>query len=326
MKNKNLTIFSAGIVFVLSFIISQFTAVIGIGVTEVIMGALGKSANQIEVFWDTAWGTLLQTVYMDIAFVIIFVWYYKRLNKQHLFQKPSTKTLKYVSVCVVIGVVTLFLLSGILNYFQLFVKKLGIAPPDLPYNIKSTKNYIISLVSLALLPAVCEELLFRGVIVNALKHKGHWFAIIFSSIMFAIFHFSPHQLLYPICFGLILGIVYLKTHNIIFPILLHFINNALSLSIQYFSNSSTDFTHSTSMLIYTIITFIIWVGIMFWMFKDFKKSIVNSDKNNTLTSQSSESKPINQHLNSNYNPQFDNLVFYGSIVIMLCLYCLLLGL
>lgn len=331
MKNKNLTIFNAGLVFVLAFIIAQFTSIIGISVTEVIMGVVGKSADQITAFWDTAWGTLLQTIYMDIAFVVIFVWYYKHLNKQHLFQKPSNQTLKYVGISVVIGMATLFLLSGVLNYFQLFVDKLGFTSSVLPYNIKSTKNYIISLISLALIPAVCEEILFRGVIVNALKHKGYWFAIVLSSIMFSIFHFSPAQLIYPICFGLILAIVYLKTNNIVFPILLHFINNAFSLSIQYFSNSSAPFVHSTSALIYAIITLIIWIGIMCWMFKDFKTSVVDKEKDNNQPTQPNEANTIQQDSNNNQPAQndrlkFDNLVFYGSIAIMLCIYCLLLSL
>ena len=331
MKNKNLTIFNAGLVFVLAFIIAQFTSIIGISVTEVVMGMVGKSADQITAFWDTAWGTLLQTIYMDIAFVVIFVWYYKQLNKQHLFQKPSNQTLKYVGISVVIGMATLFLLSGVLNYFQLFVDKLGFTSSVLPYNIKSTKNYIISLISLALIPAVCEEILFRGVIVNALKHKGYWFAIVLSSIMFSIFHFSPAQLIYPICFGLILAIVYLKTNNIVFPILLHFINNAFSLSIQYFSNSSAPFVHSTSALMYAIITFIIWIGIMCWMFKDFKTSVVDKEKDNKQATQANEDNTIQQDSNNNQHAQndrsrFDNLVFYGSIVIMLCIYCLLLSL
>ena len=331
MKNKNLTIFNAGLVFVLAFIIAQFTSIIGISVTEVIMDVVGKSADQITAFWDTAWGTLLQTIYMDIAFVVIFVWHYKHLNKQHLFQKPSNQTLKYVGISVVIGMATLFLLSGVLNYFQLFVDKLGFTSSVLPYNIKSTKNYIISLISLALIPAVCEEILFRGVIVNALKHKGYWFAIVLSSIMFSIFHFSPAQLIYPICFGLILAIVYLKTNNIVFPILLHFINNAFSLSIQYFSNSSAPFVHSTSTLIYAIITFIIWIGIMCWMFKDFKTSVVDKEKDDKQTTQPNEANTIQQDSNNhqpaqNDRSRFDNLVFYGSIVIILCIYCLLLSL
>lgn len=329
MKKKQLTIFDAGVAFVLGFILAQFTSVIGVSITKSIMSAYGKTSEQISAFFDTPWGYLLQAIFMNIAFVLVFVWYARRIKKQDLIKEPTSNTLKYVGKCILIGVVTLFLLSGILNYFQLFVDKLGFTSSSLTYKLNSPKNYIISLISLALIPAVCEELIFRGVLVNTLKHKGKMFAIILSSIMFSIFHFSPSQLIYPMCFGLILGIVYLRTNNILFPIILHFINNALSISIQYFGNSSGEpFTHSVSMLMYAIITFAIWISIMIYLFKDFKahtqhqlhdnEDISLPDKNPA----NSNTQDLNQQ--DAENSTLNNLVFYGSLGIMLCIYIMLL--
>ncbi len=313
MKNKQLTIFDAGVAFVLAFILAQFTSAIGISVTQFILELCGQTKSQATAFFDTPIGYLLQALYMNVAFVIVFILYYKRIKKQDIIAKPNENTVKYVIKCVILGVATLFLLSGVLNYFQLLVEKLGFTSSELPYKLNTPTNYMISLISLAVIPAVCEELIFRGVIVNSLKHKGHLFAIIFSSIMFSLFHFSPSQLIYPICFGLILAIVYLRTNNILFPILLHFINNALTLSIQYFSGSSgSTFTHSTFTLIYAIITLIIWIGLIIHLFKDWKQ--YSTSQNSTLT----------QEENSSQSDKTNNLVFYGSLSTMICVYILLL--
>ena len=321
MKKKKLTIFDAGVAFVMSFILAQITSIIGILLTKYVLIGFGKSNSQIESFFNTAPGYLLQALFMNVAFIFVFVWYIRRVDKREVVNKPNKSTLKYVFACIGLGIATLFLVSGVLNYFQLFIEKLGFKTSTLPYELNSTYSYIISLISLAVIPAVCEELIFRGILVNALKSKGQIFAIPLSSIMFSIFHFSPSQLIYPICFGLILSIVYLRTNNILFPMLLHFINNALSLSIQYFSNSTGAFSHSASTLIYAIITFVVWILIMIRLFNDFKSKCLTQPTETNLK----KNKPthISNEYDKNNNDKLNNYVLYGSIIIMLCIYILL---
>lgn len=316
MKSKNkTTIFTAGAMFVLGFILSQFTAAFGVVLIKQILILAGKTSAQIEVFFDSASGYLVQALCMNIAFVIMFVWFYKKyLIKAEVIEKPNKNTSIYVLICVCIGILTLFLLSGILNYFELFVKFIGKSANSVSYPL-NTKNYLISLISLALIPAICEELFFRGVLVNSLKEKGDIFAIIFSSIMFAIFHFSLSQLLYPICFGLILSIVYLRTKNIFFPMLLHFVNNALTISIQYFSHTTSQFSHSFLNLMYAIITFAIWIVIMYYLFKDFKSHQKNNSSNVDLK---------NSYTLDLKTKKFNNLIFYGSIILMIVIYIVLI--
>ncbi|MFQ6724294.1 MAG: type II CAAX prenyl endopeptidase Rce1 family protein [Clostridia bacterium] len=333
---RRLNIFDAGVAFVMAFVIAQITAVIGTSISQVIMDICGMSETSIANFWDTAYGYLLQAIFMNIAFVLVFIWCYKKRDMKPVLTKPNKSTTKYMYICIALGIASLFLLSGVLNYFQLFVNKLGYDSSTLSYELNSPAKYLISLVSLALIPAICEELLFRGILTTALKEKGQIFAIVVSSIMFSIFHFSPSQLIYPICFGLILSIVYLRTKNIIFPILLHFINNALTISIQYFSEpTTTTFIHSNSMLIYTIITFGIWVTAIYYLFKDFvKHNLKPASNTNKLENQnlSLENASENENLNqtSIQNPKdiqeqkLNHAVLYGSIALMLLVYILLL--
>ena len=86
----------------------------------------------------------------------------------------------------------------------------------------------------AFLPAICEELLFRGTIQNTImKYKNFHISIFITSFIFAILHFNSKSIL-PIFFiGIILGYAYYYSNNIIVPILIHFINNSISLYYLY---------------------------------------------------------------------------------------------
>ena len=331
MKKKSLTILNAGIAFVISFILSQFTLAIGTSITEAIMSAFGRSDAQIDAFFATSAGYLLKSIYLNIAFIAVFIWYFKSIDKRDFIQKPNKSTLKYATLCIVLGLLSFFLLSGIINHFQWFIEKLGYKGDPNPISINSIKDLLIYYVSLAIIPAICEELLFRGVIINCLKHKGQIFAVVLSAIMFAIFHFSPEQLIYPICWGLLLGIVYLRTKNILFPMIMHFINNAFSLTLQYFTTTSNSvkFEPTAFLAIYAVVTFAIWVLAMVYLFKDFIRHnktksqdiTSNNDDKNTSTSTEIQTNTTNTNQESN---TYNNLVFYGSIAIMVCIYILLL--
>lgn len=86
--------------------------------------------------------------------------------------------------------------------------------------ITGTKTFGI-LALFVLLPAVFEELFFRKVIIDRMAQYGKGTAIIFSAIVFALFHGNFTQLFYALFVGLLLGYVYIKTRNIVYPILLH---------------------------------------------------------------------------------------------------------
>ena len=146
MKKKKLTIFDAGVAFVMSFILAQITSIIGILLTKYVLIGFGKSNSQIESFFNTAPGYLLQALFMNVAFIFVFVWYIRRVDKREVVNKPNKSTLKYVFACIGLGIATLFLVSGVLNYFQLFIEKLGFKTSTLPYELNSTSSYIISLI------------------------------------------------------------------------------------------------------------------------------------------------------------------------------------
>ena len=98
-------------------------------------------------------------------------------------------------------------------------------------------DYIISLIMIALLPAVFEETLFRGGVQNLFSR---WFkmpvlAIVVTSIIFSAVHGSYLGFLSRFGLSFVLGWMYYRTGNIWLNITGHFVNNAVGVTALYFS-------------------------------------------------------------------------------------------
>jgi len=102
-------------------------------------------------------------------------------------------------------------------------------------NFKSIGGYILSLVIMAFLPALCEETLFRGGLQNLMSRatRRPWLAIIVVSILFSLAHFSFYLFLPRMLLGVMLGAIYYFTRNIWLSITVHFLNNALAVTQVY---------------------------------------------------------------------------------------------
>jgi len=93
---------------------------------------------------------------------------------------------------------------------------------------------------IALLPAICEEVFFRGVLQKfAYSFTGKWWlSIIMASVIFTLFHASISEFLPILLAGIVLGTVYYLTGNLWLSILLHFVHNGLQITMAYLSDSS----------------------------------------------------------------------------------------
>ena len=86
------------------------------------------------------------------------------------------------------------------------------------------------LVGMAVLPAVCEELLMRGLVARSLSESlGRVGAILVSAGLFALIHGSPARFLPMLCFGVILAHAALTTGSVVPGMVIHAINNVVAL-------------------------------------------------------------------------------------------------
>ena len=102
-------------------------------------------------------------------------------------------------------------------------------------NFKNFGSFLFSIALIALLPAVTEELFFRGALQQVmLKWTGKVFpAILITAIIFSAIHGSYYGFLGRALLGVVLGYVYYYGKNIWLNMLIHFINNAVALIALY---------------------------------------------------------------------------------------------
>jgi uncharacterized protein len=108
-------------------------------------------------------------------------------------------------------------------------------------NLTSPSEFFVALFIMALLPAMFEEVFFRGVLQNFLVRwwKQPIVAIIVTSILFSWVHSSIYLFLSRAVLGFVLGYMFYKTKNIWVNIAAHFINNTLALTALYAVKNST---------------------------------------------------------------------------------------
>jgi sodium transport system permease protein len=87
---------------------------------------------------------------------------------------------------------------------------------------------------IAFLPAVCEELAFRGFLLSGLRRRFRpWTAILLSSFMFALYHMNVFQFLPAFLLGVVLAILAIRTGSVFPGMLFHLIHNGLLISLVW---------------------------------------------------------------------------------------------
>ena len=109
-------------------------------------------------------------------------------------------------------------------------------------NINSFSKYIFSMIIIGLLPAIFEEVCFRGGVQNILTRwfKGPWAAIIITSILFSAVHISYYGFLVRFALGVVLGLIFYYSGSLWLSILFHFLYNGLQVTALYVATMHGD--------------------------------------------------------------------------------------
>ena len=111
---------------------------------------------------------------------------------------------------------------------------IGFPPPENPQMLEPNMlSLALNLLALAVLPAILEELLFRGCIMGALRPYGDRFAILVSAVLFGIGHGGLTQSTFAFVAGLTLGWITVASGSIKLAMLIHFGNNAFSTLLEF---------------------------------------------------------------------------------------------
>lgn len=153
------------------------------------------------------------------------------------FRKISFKSIvpvkcnpKYFLIAALLIYGLVFALSWVngvsVKFFELFgykQREAGSYLPDL-----SGGKVVLALLVIAVLPALFEELLFRGIILNSCENGAGTVRTVFIvGFCFSLFHASPEQTVYQFITGCAFAFIALRSGSILPSVLMHFINNAL---------------------------------------------------------------------------------------------------
>lgn len=108
---------------------------------------------------------------------------------------------------------------------------------------KNIGGLLVNLLMIGVIAALGEELIFRGLLQKLLTQmiRNAHLAIVVTAVLFSAFHFQFFSFLPRVILGLILGYLMYYGKSIWYPILAHFVNNAMGVIYYYFySRGSTD--------------------------------------------------------------------------------------
>jgi membrane protease YdiL (CAAX protease family) len=119
------------------------------------------------------------------------------------------------------------------------------------------KETLLGVLSVAVVPALIEETIIRGIIMQPLRKYGDKYAIIASALLFAVMHGNMVQIPYTVIGGLLLGYLAVVTGSLWPSIVLHFVNNlysvvVLSVNDNFGENASTIVT-AVMLLVFAIV-------------------------------------------------------------------------
>ena len=140
---------------------------------------------------------------------------------------------------------------------------------------------LLSILILAVVPAIAEEMIFRGVLQQLLckifrsDNWGIWItAILFSAVHLQFFGFLPRLIL-----GLCFGYLFFWSGNLWLPVLAHFVNNFVPVVMAYFPgwsdlNEKTE-SFTNKQLTLPLIALFLSAIILYYFRSEYRKNLVN---------------------------------------------------
>lgn len=134
-----------------------------------------------------------------------------------------------IPITLMTVVVGAYLASAVGVFFAIF----GMYPTSPVASVPTgAGEFVLYFLSAAILPAIVEELVFRGAIMQSLRRFGDTFALFVSSLLFGLVHGNLIQAPMAFVTGLAIGFFVLRTGSLRTGMLIHFVNNALAVVLS----------------------------------------------------------------------------------------------
>lgn len=171
--------------------------------------------------------TIAPTLLLGIVYMMLYLWRKGHFADDGLMYSLTTPSCLTWSLLA--GVAGLFLTDAL-------VSQMGFLPDLMKQTFDALQSGWLGILCIAVLGPILEELLYRGAITKALLQKyAPTKAILISGLLFGIVHINPVQVVSAALIGILLAWLYWRTRSLVACILIHILNNSLSvfLSLNY---------------------------------------------------------------------------------------------
>ncbi|MGM0898218.1 MAG: CPBP family intramembrane glutamic endopeptidase [Bacillota bacterium] len=198
-------------------------SILGVIATLIIFMLIGADPVTTEI--------AVQLAFYIVVPYFFFHYYWSKNPDWSLSDVLTTKGIKpwlpwiggMVLVSIAFSLTMFWLQLAILYPAFPWLAELFLAPVEMPGGVGYEYFMLLTLVILA---PIVEEFVFRGVFLTRIAAKtSMWGGILISSLMFGVLHLD---FVGSFLFGIIASLLYLRTGNLLLPILFHMLNNALA--------------------------------------------------------------------------------------------------
>lgn len=212
------------------FLISQILTAIVIGVVAVLCKLAGADCPII---------TVMTIAYIYFMVTGVFVCW-KALKVMEI---PATFKASKMSI----GWVLMALVAA---FSGAFAGDLLVEITNMPNFIEDTMMDQLAysfwgILAVAIVGPIAEELVFREGVCGYLARNGAkpWKAIWVSAVLFGIVHMNPAQVVVAMIIGFILGVIYIKTGNVVLTTIIHILNNSIAIiQMNVMGEKAKDFS------------------------------------------------------------------------------------
>ena len=197
---------------------------------------------------------ILQIIQIVMSVIMIFLPFLilgkaktDRLTDIMSFRSPK-KGLTLPFICA--GVAFCLFVSMVTGIAVSIFEGFGVSIPNPEMELPEGVYGIIAVViSTVFIPAFVEEFAMRGVVLGLLRKYGDTFAVFVSALVFGIMHANIYQIPFAFLLGIFFGIIVIKTESLWPAMLLHGINNGISVAFGYIE---LYFSLETANLVYIL--------------------------------------------------------------------------
>ena len=263
-KQIKRTAAALGITYLSVSVISLFWAVAFVA----LLNKLGISQNWFFSFIEDAGGLqfvqiLMSLLMFTIPFFILYKWSGEPSKEIFPLKKPEKGTFLPL-ILIGIGFCSF---SNIANSIsgQIFLN-LGFPDPftDVEYPT-GIFGFLLAFLSTAIMPALVEEFAMRGVFMGILRKFGDKFALVTSAILFGLIHSNFQQIVFAAFVGLVLGFAAIKSGSLWTAILIHSLNNLVSVLMYYLSVYAGDTASNAIYLAYLALALVLGIVGMYML-------------------------------------------------------------